>query len=243
MTESPAAHADGSPVRAETIARFELDAFCETCAYNLRGQEVWKDERLGLLICRCPECGTHQPANQSLPSKRLWVKWFTPAVLIVWITIVFGMHAAAMGIIGATWGGATEVVYHAAQGFGGEDALLLLSLLGSANALIGFMLALFSAIAFGHWPTIGRIVLAVLWPCVPFGVYLFGWLYVKDEQMGMAAPQVLLLASIVVIAGIVGALIGRPVARLAVRVFLPRGMRQGMAFLWTCDGMKPPVVK
>lgn len=243
MTESLAAHADGSLVRADTIARFELDAFCETCGYNLRGQEVWKDERLGLLICRCPECGTHQPANQSLPSKRLWVKWFTPAVLIVWITIVFGMHAAAMGITFATWVGVTEIIEYASRGFGNEQDGVAIFMLGAVDAMLGLILALFSAIAFGHWPTIGRIVLAVLWPSVPFAMFLFGWLYLKEEEMGIAAPQIMLMVSIEIAAGIVGALIGRPVARLAVRVFLPKGMRQGMAFLWTCDGMKPPVVR
>ncbi|MDB5300946.1 MAG: hypothetical protein JWO87_2609, partial [Phycisphaerales bacterium] len=39
------------------ISNIHTDTFCESCGYNLHTQAVVRDERLGLLICRCPECG------------------------------------------------------------------------------------------------------------------------------------------------------------------------------------------
>jgi len=39
------------------IGHVQTDTFCEGCGYNLHTQAVVREARLGILICRCPECG------------------------------------------------------------------------------------------------------------------------------------------------------------------------------------------
>ncbi|HED53526.1 MAG TPA: hypothetical protein ENJ00_04925, partial [Phycisphaerales bacterium] len=34
------------------------DRLCVACAYNLRGQPVYRESEYGLYLVRCPECGT-----------------------------------------------------------------------------------------------------------------------------------------------------------------------------------------
>jgi len=41
------------PLRHQRFPQLETDLFCQTCGYNLHGQPVSRDERLGILICRC----------------------------------------------------------------------------------------------------------------------------------------------------------------------------------------------
>lgn len=238
---SDAAPAGASASAPAVMARFELDHFCESCGYNLRSQEVWRDERLGILICRCPECGSHQPANQHVPARRFWVKWWTAVVLILWIGVVVGMHAAAMGLTGATYAATVEVLADHARGWATRgEFFFFLALLGGANALMGFMLALFSAIAFGHWWTRARVLLALAWPSIPFSIFLIAVFFSRDSELSSGAPVIAMWAGVQYVAGAVTAAYGRPLARLTARIFLPPGLRQGLAYLWTSDGLPPP---
>ena len=51
--------------RAAPVACIDLDRFCEGCAYNLRTLPVYRDERTGIPVVRCPECGRFQSANDA----------------------------------------------------------------------------------------------------------------------------------------------------------------------------------
>ncbi|HVZ93922.1 MAG TPA: hypothetical protein VG797_05380 [Phycisphaerales bacterium] len=239
-TDPTTSGAGAAPVKP-ILARFELDHFCETCAYNMRGHEVWKDERLGILVCRCSECGTYQPANQALPSKRLWVRWWTPAVLVLWMLVALGLHAGAMGATGGSYVGTAEMIHDLGRGrVDPQEYRIVLGIFIAMNAVLGFGMACFAAVLFGHWWMVGRVLLAIAWPAVPLSIFLFAAAYSGATEPAEAAQTVCFLAAIEMGTGIFGAIIGRPTARLLVRVFLPAGMRQGMAFLWTNDGLTPP---
>src|SRR5437868_3286417 len=53
--------------------QLETDHFCFGCGYNLHGQVVAMDERLGFLVCRCPECGRFHPGAMGVSATRPWL--------------------------------------------------------------------------------------------------------------------------------------------------------------------------
>ena len=90
---------------AERFAQLEVDAFCVDCGYNLHSQPVTRDERLGIFIARCPECGKFHPAGVGITAAGSWSQRSTTALLVLWV--LFLMFAIfwimmAMGTVVAT---------------------------------------------------------------------------------------------------------------------------------------------
>jgi hypothetical protein len=72
----------------EKHARLEVDAFCVECGYNLHSQAVVRDERLGIFVCRCPECGRFHPAGVGVTATNLWLRRLGTMLLAFWVLIV-----------------------------------------------------------------------------------------------------------------------------------------------------------
>ena len=84
----------------------ETDTFCDGCGYNLHGQPVARDPRLGLLVCRCPECGGWHAAGKGTTAASLWLSRVGTLALGLWVLIVlFGAFWACVGF------GACQVVH------------------------------------------------------------------------------------------------------------------------------------
>jgi len=83
------------------FTQLETDLFCEHCGYNLHGQPVNRDERLGILICRCPECGRFHPAGHRTTATSVWLSRFAAAFLGVWTLIVIAVVILATILFGA----------------------------------------------------------------------------------------------------------------------------------------------
>src|SRR5262245_23177127 len=89
----------------EKHARLAVDTFCAECGYNLHSQEVTRDERLGIFVCRCPECGRFHPAGLGMTATRIWMQRLATVLLVFWILfvlhalfwIVMGMGAVMVG--------------------------------------------------------------------------------------------------------------------------------------------------
>jgi hypothetical protein len=95
-------HTNGDPLPPlrphQRHQQMEADAFCETCGYNLHGQPVARDERLGLMLCRCPECGRYHAAGKATTAASLWLSRLAAALMGVWIVIVlFAIFWIGMG--------------------------------------------------------------------------------------------------------------------------------------------------
>ena len=83
----------------------ETDVFCQTCGYNLRSQPVTRDDRLGIFICRCPECGRFHAAGTGVTAASLWTARIATSLLVIWVLvvlsalfwIVIGLGAIAVG--------------------------------------------------------------------------------------------------------------------------------------------------
>ena len=83
------------------IAVIETDAFCEDCGFNLRTQKVWRDERLAISVCRCPECGRHHAAGMRTTAGSAWARRAALGGLVVWLIVqlafVVGVFFAFVG--------------------------------------------------------------------------------------------------------------------------------------------------
>jgi hypothetical protein len=98
----PASH----PAAIAPKSVIETDTFCDSCGFNLFTQPVWRDDRLQILLCRCPECGRHQPAQNKTTVGNIWLQRLGTFGLILWVGLVLavvtalffgmmGMHAVA----------------------------------------------------------------------------------------------------------------------------------------------------
>lgn len=107
----------------ERYVQIETDTFCAGCGYNLHSQPVTRDERLGIFICRCPECGKFHPAGTAITASRPWLSRFAAMLLVFWV--LFVLHAlfwVCMGL-GATDYAAIELMtYRKFVASDGSDA-------------------------------------------------------------------------------------------------------------------------
>jgi len=78
------------------VGVIEMDRFCDRCGYNLRTQAVTRDEHTGILICRCPECGTFHPAGVATDAGRAWWGRFGTLLLLFWVLILLSCAANAL---------------------------------------------------------------------------------------------------------------------------------------------------
>lgn len=87
---------------AHVIGTIQTDTFCEGCGYNLHTQAVSRDERLGILITRCPECGRFAAVGQTTTAARAWLNRLATILLTVWVfglLIVFGLCSLFLGLL------------------------------------------------------------------------------------------------------------------------------------------------
>lgn len=275
----------------ERHAQLETDLFCEHCGYNLHGQGVIRDERLGIMVCRCPECGRFHPAAYRTTAPSLWLGRLASGLLLLWILIILaafffaGLGFGALQMIHidmftdrkmiATdgreleWsrvGNATRIVYAGTTqpagiykqlrvpraprpinpnepiyyNRGTRNDLILLTLFSAAIGLPG---GVFVAVLFWHWRPQNYVWMAL----VPFisAAFVVGILFFEEDYELIrfwGTQRALFWASIQALFVGAGILVGRPFARLLVRMFIPPRPRQYLAFLWKADGKVPPGV-
>ena len=75
-------------------AVLQSDQFCP-CGYNLFGQAVARDERLGFEVVRCPECGRFSPAGHGTPSSRPWLRRLSALMLAAWVAALLAVFVVA----------------------------------------------------------------------------------------------------------------------------------------------------
>ena len=278
----------------------EVDAFCTNCGYNLHAQPVTRDERLGIYVCRCPECGQHHPAGVGVTASSVWMRRLATGLLMFWVLVVcnaFFWFAVALGGLilthievltttemvaadgrlveyvelapttAATAGGPVPAtnwvpVYkgttqpaatyervrtlHFPDPKDGSIAwrhrfVIINAVTAACLALVGGVLLV---VFLWHWPR-RRYLLAML---VPFaaaaGALGLMWLFdAGDEYRRLHGWMASRAAAYAVGAAAclgVGMLIGRPLARAVLRMFIPPKPRQHFNFMWHVDGKTPP---
>jgi hypothetical protein len=240
------------------IGHIQTDTFCESCGYNLHTQAVRRDARLGILICRCPECGRWTAAGKST-AREAWLNRLGTAMLMSWVLLLlvaFGFCSLFLAL--ANYGNmANGLIYHqspptpqnpypafhrvlrppparereiAQERF---QNIMMACLMGGLGLFTGAL----AAVAFWHlhgW----RQLVALLPPLIGFAG---AWLAVVDDDdllslhgWAMKWLSIGLLGECVAI--LAGLKVGRPVARAALQILLPPKGRQHLSFLWTTDG-------
>lgn len=272
------------------LGHLEADSFCE-CGYNLHGQVVTRDERLGIAICRCPECGRFHAAGKTTAATQPWLSRLGNLAIALWLLMILGTVTLGGWGLGAltwvpaeafttmvpveaqtgrilTWEEANQTVggpngrirrpeyerkrvpiYRVREiwadrmpeshfdGIAAEFRLICLAVSG-CSAGLGLL-----AVFLWHLRR-PRVFFWLLLPVVAGIIGCLIWWTERDKileplwelkhnliQMGL---QVLMMAA--------GLLVGRPVARGLLRVFIPPRVRQHLAFLWWIDGKTVPPI-
>ena len=244
------------------VGTLQTDTFCEGCGYNLHTQAVWKDERLGLLVCRCPECGKFCHAGHGASSARNWLNRLATALLVWWVfflLVLFGLLTLFQGML--AYGYAAESVSWTNVSHGKNtiprytprvytndqvdeqqrQQMETLTLATIAILLAAFGGCLFS-VFFWHARGPSRL-LAFLPPLIGCSVSTFIWMsdpmceFVQSYGMVRIGSFFLLESAAVA----VGLSFGRKLARAVLMLIVPPRPRQHLAFLWTTDGKALPV--
>lgn len=251
------------------VGTVQTDTFCETCGYNLLTQAVMRDARLGILVCRCPECGRYHAAGKISSAARVWLNRLGTSLLFAWVVFLllsFGLCALFFGMLayGHTVG-LTQVhtftepnphfygqsryvarydVYKPSPDDPETDARRSQDLM--MFTIVTGCLSLLTGGAFSTfcWHLRGWRRYLIFFPAL-LGCGIDVALWVNDpmtewvRHWGVRQIGYWLLFEL---AGItVGIFIGRPVARGVLRILLPARVRQHLAFLWITDGkvLKP----
>ena len=100
---APATTGVRGPVE-QRVSVLAADRACTRCAFNLIGQSVVRESHYGLLIIRCPECGT-VASLQEYPLLSRWANRWAALLAALWfLAITAGTLAIAGVIMGFTFG-------------------------------------------------------------------------------------------------------------------------------------------
>ena len=242
------------PSASRPVGQIQTDAFCEGCGYNLYTQAVTRDERLGLLVCRCPECGRYAVPGRATDAGRPWLQRLGAVLLVVYILFLlygigFGLaglwavHAAHLEdverpVVVTRPGNMTAGIYSYRRSANFEADWMAMVL----SAAVGYALGSFIAIFFCHWKR--RAWLAVAIPLLLAVAVHFVWVRTSSgltthvERLGRWNS---FQHATVQVAGLfLALLIARPVTRGFLRLMLARPLLPYFANLWLADDLKPP---
>ena len=252
---------------AETpVSYLQTDTFCDGCGYNLHGQVVSRDERLGILIVRCAECGKFLPAGHTTAAGSIWRNRLATAAVVLWVLVLiwfFGMLLFGMGGINLTYiddaaRAQRELVPYPDPGPGGpldtgrHDEYVEMGRQHLRTEHIALSVAaLFIGIATGGalvvflWHLSRKVDYFLL--LIPAAVGVVSYILWRinsphDSSRWMIAP-IALFALLEVIGMLAGIVIGRAVSRGVLRFLLPPRLRQQLAFLWHVDGKALPATQ
>jgi len=245
------------------IGHMQTDTFCEGCGYNLVTQAVMRDERLWVLVCRCPECGRYGAAGKSTTARQVWLNRFGVALLAAWalfLIFALGMLTLFQGIManGHARGGveydqttfqpaATMPVRWVPPSFRLRDPPATAEeererwtedmMVRAGATFFGMLTGGFAAVFMWHLKRWWRVV-AFVPPLVGVGFAALGWSNMASmryvREFGYGRMREILLLECIGVA--VGLWLGRPVARAVLTILLPPKPRQHLAFLWRTDG-------
>ena len=267
MTTSTGAVLEAPPTwgkpHAAPVAHVELDRFCEGCGYNLRTLPVYRDEHTGIPVVRCTECGRFQSANDAATALRPMLHRATSVLLVVWMLTIIAafIHlAVAEGALSYatldeltihegyqsrrinntttyTWSGSSRAL-QVNQDY--RDYELFVTTILSVSLLVAFGVGRFTVVVVPHWRRRAYAGLVLAMPVVAGALVALIWSKEAPHLFDWGLPYIAAHTGVQMLGGLAGIILGRPVARLAVRIFLPPGVRPKLAFLWLADNKPLP---
>jgi hypothetical protein len=223
-------------------ARVEVDRYCEGCGYNMHTQAVKIDPRTGVPICRCPECGRFHAAGDSSTIGRVWLHRAARVALLTWLVVAWGSALAfviAEAVVMLTW---REMALRAIMGASlrTDEFIAQIAIPITLSALIGLITSSFCAVGFAHWKWWSYVIAAFIWPVMAM---LIVWLVMISSRGQLFYASFGYLSALIgahLVGGLIGIVVGRPMARLMVMTLLPPSVWPILAYIWTVDGKLVP---
>jgi hypothetical protein len=224
------------------LAVIETDLFCRGCGYNMHTQRVWRDPRLGVMVCRCPECGLHESADVASGIGNMWSRQFGQFILALWLCVVtvgtyWAVYSLSYAQIGYVALSQTTPDRISSIEIDSMKAVCL-----AFETIESFWLATTISLLLLHhkraWGYVGVAIplMALVWtlfvqPLRPPGPLAQGWQpAISLAQIGCYQISGFLL----------GAALGRSVVRKIAAYALPPWAIRAMAFLWLSEGKELP---
>ena len=288
--QAPAAGVASAAAPETRVSTLLADRPCSACMFNLVGQSIVREKHYGMLVVRCPECGTIA-SLQEYPLLGRWANRWAAMAAALWFLVAVAASFGMAGIMfGFTMGTmetttqplarviadkfeahqkATNVPVNQVNGWwnidpawwDAQDKAALLADAGGFSGAVGWWGMLIWVIAFSvlfplasvwavggahrkGWRLLITYVPMVLIAAAFFSAANFSgnrWLNTTDLAARMLWPVILPVCGVLaVIPLVLGAFLGRPLARLLVVLWLPPRLRVPLSFLWICDGKPPP---
>lgn len=98
MTDERTAAPPESDAAGPRVGAIGADRPCTRCGYNLIGQSIQREPHYGLLIARCPECGT-AAALQEYPLLGRWAQRLGLLLAGGWVLLVVALIPATAGTL------------------------------------------------------------------------------------------------------------------------------------------------
>ncbi len=96
------------PVNSVSVSALEGDRPCVTCGFNLIGQSITREPHYGLLIARCPECGSVAPLLE-YPAVSKWTRRVVGVLAALWLVLLVGVTVGTgAAMFGITMAGSVE---------------------------------------------------------------------------------------------------------------------------------------
>jgi hypothetical protein len=217
-------------------ASVETDRYCDGCGYNLRLQPVRRDPRTKIPMARCPECGMFHAAGEGTTAGKLWLYRASRILLLLWVVV--GWSSA--GLIVMIQAG---ISYSAAEMIGltfHERNVRMIILAATASLLLGLVAAMICRVAFVHWKWWSFVLASLLWPTLAaFSVWFYMGLDTSPRHVN-ALICVIGLAGVQTVGGLLGVVVGRPLARAMIVALVPPSARPVLDYLWKIDGRDMP---
>ncbi|HVT82969.1 MAG TPA: hypothetical protein VHM90_20190 [Phycisphaerae bacterium] len=257
------------PLTGKLIGKVETDMFCAGCGYNLHMLDVTLDDRLGIPIVQCPECGKFHPAGIATGAGRVWLNRLASFLILHWVLfltallVAFGFGCGIADVIKVE----AFVRYHYQENLGpgpgpvytsywgpaeprdSEEAWAMFvgdNVLNAVALLLGFLAGGGMATFLPHLKRRWGLALIVV-PMIAMGIV--GLICYDDRHRYM--PGMLfffvwrfgLMFTLQSLGIAAGARFGRSVARGILRVVLSRRLLQYVRPVWEADGKEPPAVR
>ncbi len=245
------------------VACVELDRYCEDCGYNLRTLTVTRDERTGIPIVRCTECGRYQPANNTSTALKPLQQRISMVLLFSWMMAIVGLFVLLGSGEGAISYGTleeltvregyefrqisptTKIVTNFGRGplqvqadYQYYGSFVTLILFGSfATAFAG---GVFAVVVLPHWSRGPHIGLALAIPLIAGAIAAIAWWADAPHLLGWGLQYLGAHAVVQLVGGFLGVTFGRALARTAVSILLPPSIRPWLAYLWIADNKPVP---
>lgn len=247
------------------LGEVDADRPCRVCRHNLRTQPIRRDPRTELLLCRCPQCGTFATIGESTAASApaptpSWTRFLARSLMYLWLLGVGIGGVAAAGSQAASSVLTLELLTtHAAvpanvarsPGYRGPafqyvlkrdyreyQFLTAVAVLFSLGLMLG--VGLVASVVFYHWPRWLLAAFLLIEPMVIAAGVCLIWRMAAPELWSWGLRIIGLHTAAQIVAGVIGALLGRPMVHLLTALVVPAPVRPVLRHLWQGEPQPEP---